>query len=54
MKSSTRNTPKPSAVTTVDPNTNKGLAKKLAQENSDGNPKLRTSNSWGIKTKDSK
>lgn len=44
------NTPKESAVTTVSPDENKGKAKELASANTDGNPKKRTCNSWGIKT----
>jgi hypothetical protein len=36
------NTPKSSAVTTVDKDANKGLTKKLASANEDGNPKKRT------------
>jgi hypothetical protein len=44
------NIPASSAVTTVSPDENKGMAKKLASDNTDGNPKKRTCNSWGIKT----
>jgi hypothetical protein len=36
------NMPKESKVTTVDRDSNKGLTKKLAQANIDGNPKKRT------------
>jgi hypothetical protein len=41
------NVPKSSAVTTVDRDANKGLAKKLASANIDGNPKKRTENVKG-------
>ena len=44
------NMPKESAVTTVSPDVSKGVAKELASANTDGNPKKRTCNSWGIKT----
>jgi hypothetical protein len=44
------NMPKSSAVTTVDRDANKGLAKKLASTNIDGNPKKRTKNVWGGET----
>jgi hypothetical protein len=44
------NIPKSSAVTTVDRDANKGLAKKLASANIDGNPKKRTRNVWGGET----
>ena len=38
------------AVTTVSPDVNKGKAVELASANTDGNPKKRTCNSWGIET----
>ena len=41
------NMPKESAVTTVDPDANKGLCKKLASDNIDGNPKKRTEDVCG-------
>ena len=44
------NMPKESAVTTVNPDANKGKCKELASANVDGNPKKRTCNSFGIKT----
>lgn len=44
------NIPASSAVTTVSPDSNKGLAKKLAAANIDGNPKKRTRNVWGGET----
>ena len=44
------NMPKESAVTTVSPEVNKGKCAELASANTDGNPKKRTCNSWGIKT----
>jgi len=44
------NMPKESAVTTVGPDVNKGKTVELASANTDGNPKKRTCNSWGIKT----
>lgn len=42
--------PQSSAVTTVSPDTNKGLATKLASANIDGNPKKRTKAVWGGET----
>jgi hypothetical protein len=42
------------AVKQVNPDANKGLAKKLAQGNPDGNSKKKTANSSGIATKSSK
>lgn len=44
------NIPTASKVTTVNPDANKGKAKELASANTDGNPKKRTCNSWGIAT----
>jgi len=41
----------PEAVRQIDPNVNKGLTKRLASDNLDGNPKARTENSWGYKVK---
>ena len=44
------NMPKESAVTTVNPDANKGKCKELASANMDGNPKKRTRNVWGGET----
>ena len=42
--------PGSTAVTTVNPDANKGKAKELASANDDGNPKHRTRNVWGAET----
>ena len=42
--------PGSSEVTTVDRDKNEGLAKKLASDNDNGNPKHRTKNVWGAET----
>ena len=45
---------RPEKVETVDPNSNKGLATKLASANIGGNPKKRTKAVWGTTTEGTK